>query len=275
MTLAVDRLSFRYGQRSPILDGVSLRIERGEALALLGPNGAGKTTLLRCILGLVKPSAGRVTLDGRDIHIMTRREAARLVAYVPQTSPTYFAFKVIEFVVMGRTPYLRTLGRPGPEDRAIALHELKRLGIGHLADRSMAQISGGERQIALIARALAQRAPILVLDEPTANLDYGNQLRVLEIISSAVRRGHSVLLATHAPDHGFILGGRTAMLKDARIVAAGPAVDVITSERLSALYGTPIKVVTHTEDGRNHRICIPDIGQIRAESEVSCARVSS
>lgn len=271
MTLAVDALSFAYPRRPPVVDRMSFRLVPGEVFCLLGGNGAGKTTLLRCILGLLRPNAGEVTLNGRPLRAMTRREIAQAMAYVPQATSSNLALKIIELVLMGRSAHLPRFRMPGPRDRAIAQQSLDQLGIGHLAERDVAEVSGGERQIALIARAIAQEAQIFILDEPTASLDYGNQIRVLQIIRHTVGQGRTVLFTSHAPDHCFVVGGRVAMLKDGRLLADGPAHEVITSQRLTALYGAPVDVVTHTSDGHNHRLCIPRIEDMSEGGKTSCA----
>ncbi len=255
--LSVERVTFRHGHGAPVLEDVSFSLVSGEVVSLVGPNGAGKTTLLRCTLGLLRPAVGRVCIDGRDLATLPHRAAARLVAYVPQATQNAEPIRVRDFVLMGRTAHLGLLDMPAAIDRAIALAALERLGIEHLADRLVTAISGGERQIVLLARALAQQADILVLDEPTASLDYGNQLKVLDAIRRTVTDGHAVLCATHAPDHALLLGGKAALLKDARLTAFGPVHEVLTSQRMSDLYGAPVAVVTHRADGHARRVLIP------------------
>ncbi|MFG1347718.1 ABC transporter ATP-binding protein [Xanthobacter autotrophicus DSM 431] len=255
--LRVEDLTFRRRRGAPVLDGVNFSLAGGEVVSLLGPNGAGKTTLLRAILGFLRPQAGRVRIDGEDVARLSRRAAARLVAYVPQATQNTEPLKVRDLVLMGRTAHLGLLAMPGAEDRAMAFSALERLGVAHLAERPVTAISGGERQIVLIARALAQEARILLLDEPTASLDYGNQLKVLGAIRSAVADGHGVLCATHAPDHALFLGGKAALLKEARLIAFGPVQDVLTSQRMSDLYGAPVAVVAHGTGSHARKVLIP------------------
>lgn len=257
MMLRVEDIAFRHGQGEMILDGVSLSLAAGEIISLLGPNGTGKSSLLRCILGLARPQRGLIAIAGQDIATLSRRQAARLVAYVPQSTQCTEPITVRDLVLMGRTAHLGVLQTPGAGDRAIVDAILEKLGIEHLAHRSVTRISGGERQIALLARALAQEARILVLDEPTASLDYGNQLKVLEAIRTAGAEGHSILCATHAPDHALFLGGRAALLKSSRLIAFGSTDTVLTTQALSDLYGVPVAVVSHAADGMNRKILIP------------------
>jgi len=244
MTLIVEGLEFAYPGGDRILNRVSFRAGPGQTVAILGPNGSGKTTLLRCLLGIHRSYRGTITLDGKDLRALSRSEVARRIAYVPQTTTLVFPFTVFDVVLMGRTPHLNPLGTPSRGDRELAWNALERVGLAHLAERPLHQVSGGERQLALIARALAQQSSYLLLDEPTANLDLGNQARVLEIVAGLARDGYGVVLTTHVPDHAFRVCTHVALLKDGYIQAFGPPEDVLTSDRLSALYSLPIYVAT-------------------------------
>jgi len=249
--LAAEKLDIGY-RRTRIGQGIDLDIREGEVLCLLGPNGGGKTTLMKTLLGLLPPLGGAVRLAGRDIASFSRAELARIVGYVPQAGTNFFPFNVIDIVLMGRVAHIGLFASPGKKDIATAEGALAALGIAHLRDRVFTEISGGERQLALIARALAQEPRLLVMDEPTASLDFGNQLRVLDQITALARRGMAVVLSTHDPDHVFLCGDRAALLRDGRLAALGPPSEVITEEALAALYGVAVDVVelpdhqTHT-----------------------------
>ena len=257
MTLAARALDF--GFRDHVVGrALDCALEAGEVVCLLGPNGSGKSTLMRTLLGLQARLAGDVTLDGRDLHNWEPSERARRLAYVPQAADSYFDFSLLEMVEMGRTAHRGVFASPGPGDREIALAALERLGIAGLADRPVHAVSGGERQLALIARALATQAAYLVMDEPTANLDYGNQARVLEEIARLKEAGIGVLFSTHHPEHAFRIAGRVLLLAAGRLAAQGPTLATLTSEALSALYGRPIEVATVTlANGVGRRVCVP------------------
>jgi iron complex transport system ATP-binding protein len=242
MTVAAHALAFGYPGRT-IGAGLDLALDEGEVLAVLGPNGSGKTTLFRTLLGLLDARGGSVSIGGRPLTDLGRAEIARAIAYVPQASSAYFDFSVLEMVTMGRTAHLGAFAQPGQRDRALASEALARLGISALAERSIAEVSGGERQLALIARALVTEAKAIVLDEPTANLDFGNQARVLAEIGRLRDDGIAVLLCTHDPDHALEIADRALLLREGKVLAQGPTATVLTGENLSALYGLPVKVM--------------------------------
>lgn len=241
MTLAIRDLAFGYGARV-VGSGVDVVLQRGEVLAVLGGNGCGKTTLFRTILGLLPPLEGAIAFDGRDLARMSPSARARLFAYVPQQQLATFAFTVTDAVLMGRASSIGWFAQPASTDRALAAEALQRVGIARLADRPMTEISGGERQLALIARALAQGADVLVLDEPTANLDYGNKLRVLNEIERLRGEGRTILLSTHDPDHALAHADRALLLANGRMLAMASVADALTDETLTTLYGVPVRV---------------------------------
>ncbi|PZP53467.1 MAG: ABC transporter [Agrobacterium fabrum] len=254
MILKLRALGFGHGRRT-IGREVTLAVAKGEVLALLGPNGVGKTTLFKTILGLLPVQAGEVLLDGKALSGWSRRERAKRIAYVPQTHAALFPFTVLDVVLMGRTAHLPAFAAPDGHDRDIALGALAGLGMGHLQDRPYTEVSGGERQMALIARALAQQPEILVMDEPTANLDYGNQLRLLSHIQQLAARGISIILSTHNPDHVFMVADRVALFHDGELIGLGPTAEMLTPEALKQLYG--IDVVVGSIDGSEARLCAP------------------
>ncbi len=215
----------------------TLSVQPGEVLCLLGPNGCGKTTLFRTLLGLLPAVAGEVRLLGQPLREHDRAARARRMGYVPQAAPLPFAWRVREVVAMGRAAHLGLLAAPGRADEAIADDCLRELGLQSLADRTVTTLSGGERQLVLIARALAQQAQLLVMDEPTARLDFGNQLRILDTVRRLAERGIGVLLSTHQPQHALQVADRIALMSAGSLQALGPAQDIATPTRLAALYG--------------------------------------
>lgn len=251
--LAAEGVSFAYG-RAPVLTDVSLAVRAGEIVALLGPNGSGKTTLLKLVLGLLRPQAGRVCLGGADISGLPAKQFARRVAYVPQMHRLTFAYRVLEVVLMGRMPHKPFFFTYDRRDREIANNALERLGIAHLAQRPYTAISGGERQLTLIARALAQDAEVFVMDEPANGLDYGNQIRLLEKLNSLAANGCTFIKTTHFPDHALWVSDRVLLLKHGRLIGDGPAAAVINPENLLRLYGCRIMVEDLATGGR---ICMP------------------
>jgi iron complex transport system ATP-binding protein len=239
--LEAEALAIGYRNRC-VGEGIDLILGAGETLCLLGPNGSGKTTLFRTLLGLLPPLAGVVRVAGRPLADWSRQALAQKIAYVPQLHAGLFAFTVEEVVLMGRTARLPRFSTPSARDREVATACLARLGIAHLAQRIYTEISGGERQLALVARALAQEATILILDEPTASLDFGNQLRVLAEIDALKRQGLAILMSTHQPEQALRVADRVALLKAGRIVAQGPR-SLVTAQRLAELYGADVEEV--------------------------------
>jgi iron complex transport system ATP-binding protein len=257
MRLEARNLDFGYRGRR-VGNDVSLSLESGEVLCLLGPNGSGKTTLFRTLLGLLPSQGGQVAVDGQDLGTRARDEIARLVSYVPQAHAAFFPFTVREVVLMGRTAHLGVFSSPSRKDREIAQDALERMRLAPLAESIYTRVSGGERQLTLIARALAQEASIVVMDEPTANLDFGNQVRVLEQIQSLARSGIGVLLSTHDPDQAFLCATRVAMLHEGRLARYGMPGEVITAGSLKQIYGVDVTVTrVATGDGRERPVCIP------------------
>jgi iron complex transport system ATP-binding protein len=268
MILQVDGLGFSYRRGAPLLRDVNLARGAGHVCCLLGPNGAGKTSLIRCLVGINRPSAGRVRIDGMDVAATPPRRLARHVAYVPQSTETVFAFTVLDVVTAGRTAYVRFGTTPSSADRLQAVEALDWVGIRHLASRPFNRVSGGERQLALIARALSQATPLLVLDEPTSALDYGNQVRVLQIVGDLARAGKAVLMSSHAPWQAFDCADSVLLLRAGAVVSYGPPTQMLDGEALSDLHGVPIDVVTASTSRRARRVCIPDLAAIDTRRNV-------
>jgi iron complex transport system ATP-binding protein len=259
--LEAHALAFGY-RKHPVGRNVSVALAAGEVMCLLGPNGGGKTTLFRTLLGLLPAQGGRVTLDGADLRALPRREVAKRIAYVPQAHIGYFPFTVRDVVLMGRTAHLAAFAGPSRRDRERAEEALEQLGLSRLADAIYTQISGGERQLTLIARALAQAAPLLVMDEPTASLDFGNQVRVLEQVTALARSGIGVLLSTHDPDQAFQCADRVALLRGGDLIAQGAPEAVLTREHLRDLYGVEVEVTeVSLAGGARRRVCLTAAGR--------------
>jgi iron complex transport system ATP-binding protein len=254
--LAVDSLAFGFPGRTVGRD-VSFTLAAGEVMCVLGPNGGGKTTLFRTLLGLLEKHSGSVKLDNEPLETLSRKEIARRVGYVPQGHAGYFAYTVREFVLMGRTAHLGAFASPAKKDFIVANRVLESLGIAQLAGKPVTEISAGERQLALVARALAQQPRLLVLDEPTASLDFGNQVRVLERISALAGSGISILFSSHDPDHAFLCARRALLLAEGRVLEIGAPREVIRPDTLERMYRVSVQVLplpggTHT--------CLPAIG---------------
>lgn len=256
MKLEAEHLAFSYGKRQ-VLHDISLTLDQGQVLCVLGPNGVGKSTLFRCVLGLQRGYRGSVRLDGREVSTMRPKELARCIAYIPQFSASVFQYSVLHTVLMGTTSQLNTMASPGEAQEKAAMAALERLGIAHLKDRSADTLSGGERQLVLIARALAQNSPLLLMDEPTASLDYGNAVRVMEMVDSLAKEGYGIILSTHDPDQVLCWGTQALILQEGRVAAFGPPEEAVTETLLSQVYGVPIHIDTLMVDGDCHRVCIP------------------
>lgn len=255
--LEVRNLSFSYG-RCEVLRNVSFSVGKGEFVCVLGPNGSGKTTLLKNILGLLSPTSGSVLLEGEDIRKMPRSKVAKLMGYIPQAHTPPFPFRVFDVVLMGRAPYLTALSSPSEEDERIAYESLEELNIIRLKDKPYTEISGGERQLVLIARALAQQPKILVMDEPAASLDFGNQSLFLEQMRSLCDKGMSILMVTHDPHHALFCADKVVMLKNGRIVKIGTPESAIGGETMKEMYRTDVKVARiRLPDKRTVSVCIP------------------
>lgn len=244
--LEVSGLTFSYepGKLPNIFDDITFSLRPGEILTILGPNGAGKSTLFNCISGDLTPQSGEIMLCGKKLESYSVREASQRLGYVPQIQNPAFDYSVREYLVMGRNPYIGELKSPTAEDYKIVEDVLEEFHLLHLGDSSVRKISGGERQQIQIARALVQQTDVIMMDEPANHLDYGNQLKVLNIISKLAReRDIAVLLTTHTPDHAILLGGQTAILSREYGMKVGQTDEIVTEENLCSIYQAKLYLV--------------------------------
>ncbi|HEX3012212.1 MAG TPA: ABC transporter ATP-binding protein [Syntrophomonadaceae bacterium] len=249
-------ISFGYDQENVFQD-ISFQVGKGEVFFLLGPNGCGKTTLLDCVLGLLKPRTGDILINGTGINDIRTEALARQIAYVPQSHEKTFPYKVIDIVLMGRASYIGLFSAPTEQDVAVAEESLKLVGISKLRDRRYTQISGGEGQLVMIARALAQKTPLIVMDEPTAHLDFKHELVIMERIVELVKvTGLTVLMATHFPNHAFYFENndittRVALMNEGRFLAVDAPSRVLSEDNLKLLYNINARVVSYDVNGNN------------------------
>jgi iron complex transport system ATP-binding protein len=246
--LSLEDVAIGYPEHK-LVDGIRFDLAGGSTTCLIGPNGVGKTTLFKTILGLLPPLHGRILIGGRDIATMSREKIARSIAHVPQSYQGDPTHTVLDIVIMGRTSRLGLFATPGRDDVMTAYRALDALGIADLADRSADRISGGQRQLMLIARALAQDTEIVVMDEPTASLDLGNRLALLDHIRALASQGLSLLVSTHEPEHAFDIAARVAVMGRQQRFEVGTVDEILTSGRLGDLYGLDLRLET-TPSGR-------------------------
>lgn len=258
--LAVDHVSFAYDGRPNTLVDVTFSVAPGELVTLLGPNGAGKSTLLNCVMSLLRPQGGTIELMGTPVTRLDQRTIAQNVAYVPQSANVTFAYDVRDYVAMGRAPFLRLYASPSRDDYARVDAALERLGIEGLADRSYLELSGGQRQLVNVARALVQEPRLILFDEPTSALDYGNQIKVLQMVSELSDEGYSIIMTTHNPDHPILLDSSVCLLgREGRLVK-GSVDDIMREDVLEGVYGSAM-VIRYVE-GAGRRVCMtPKFGR--------------
>lgn len=257
MGVIVEGVSFWY-QNVKALEDVSLRVDIGEVMSILGPNGAGKSTLIRCIGGILKLQRGSVLVNGRDMAKLKPRERAKLIGYVPQSAPGLFPFTVFETVLMGRRPHLRW--SPNGRDLEVVSETLDLLGLKRFALRHITELSGGERQRVLLSQALARESEVLLLDEPTANLDLRGQLEILEIVAELVRyRAIATIMAIHDVNLASRFSNRIALLNRGRVFAAGEPGSVLTSENVRAVYS--VEAILNSASGTPYIIPITPVSR--------------
>lgn len=240
----IRHVTFRYAAAGgPALDGVTASIATGSITAILGPNGSGKSTLMHVLLGLLQPQSGGVLVGGRAQSGYSRRELSQTMGLVPQDEHVTFELSVFEYALLGRAPYLGLLALPQAEDRVITQAALESVGIASLAHRPVTSLSGGEKQLATVARALTQAPDVLLLDEPTSHLDLANARRVLGVMRSLRGEGRTILWTTHDPNAATAIASDILLMRSGRVIAHGPVADVMTGPLLTATYDVPVQVI--------------------------------
>ncbi|MBS7525203.1 ABC transporter ATP-binding protein [Fusibacter paucivorans] len=240
--IAVDSLTFQYGKR-PVLKSVSFTVRSGEMVALLGPNGVGKSTLFRCLLGFTKHYEGTVRIGGKDIKRLSPQQLAQQVAYIPQSHISTFSYTVLEMVVMGLASSIPKYSVPDKGAYQRALEALTMMALEDYANRQFNQLSGGEQQMILIARALAQHSKVILMDEPTSNLDYGNQLRVLKRVNALKQEGYTIVISSHNPQHALMFSDRVIALHNGRVLAMGEPKTIVDASLIETLYKEPVEMI--------------------------------
>jgi iron complex transport system ATP-binding protein len=243
MSLELHRAAFAYPHGRWIFQGLELELRPGEVLCLLGPNGGGKTTLLKTLCGLLPLSGGQVRYAGTPLAKLGRRALARRVGFIPQAQEQVHPFRVRELVLMGRTPHMDPFSVPSPQDERLADEALESMGLSDLAGARFLELSGGERALVLLARALCQAPQCLLLDEPLAHLDLANQMRVLELMHQRAAAGWALAFTTHDPAHAFSQAHRVALLKRGEALLVGTPEQVLTAGTLSEVYGARVEVL--------------------------------
>lgn len=256
MTLKVTGLRYAY-KKQEVLKGVDFSAELGQCICLLGENGAGKTTLFRCLLGFLRGYGGEILIDQVDSSSLSIPEMAKKIAYIPQSYDPTFNYSVFETVLMGTNTQIRSFHTPGDSQRETVWEMLELMNITHLAERGCAEISGGERQLVLIARALAQKSRILVMDEPTANLDYGNQFRVMRQVKQLAERGYLVVLSTHNPEHALVYAHKVLVIREGISALYGEPIKVLTPEVIKQIYGVCVELQTLQAAGCSVPVFVP------------------
>jgi iron complex transport system ATP-binding protein len=257
MLLTLKNGTFNYGERT-IFSGLEFTVSRGDVICILGANGCGKTTLLRCLNGALKLKTGQVLLEGRDVTAMSAIDIARKMGFVFQEHSAPFPFTVLEVVRMGRAPYMGMFSHPGLRDNLLAEQALDMVGMLHLKDKPYTQISGGERQLVLIARTLTQEPQIVLLDEPTSHLDFKNQTLVLKMVNMMAENGMTVVMTTHLPNHAMQYSNKVILMNDGRFLASGDPEQTLTEEHLRKTYGIHVQIFTanNPKNGSETKYCL-------------------
>jgi iron complex transport system ATP-binding protein len=255
LKLEVNNIAFSYTKGTPVSKDISFTINEGDVFCILGQNGAGKSTLLSCIGNLFSIEKGTILLDGKDISTMPRMDIAKKIGYIPQFHSPIFPYSVFDFVLMGRTPHIGTFSAPKKEDIAIVKNSIEAVGLTHLLEKPYSEISGGERQLVMFAKVLAQEPKIILLDEPTSHLDFCNQFKVLSLIEKLANQGYSVIMTSHFPDHAFLMSNKVGIMKDQSFIDIGEANKVITEENMKLAYDLDVTIVYIEKAQR--KVCVP------------------
>ena len=256
MMLEITNGTIGYGKKV-ILSDINLSIKKGEVVSVLGKNGAGKTTLFKSLLGLLPVLSGSVSLNGKDIKEWGNREYARSVAYIPQAKTLPFPYKVSDVILFGRAAHLSFFGHPGKKDREIVERTLDRLKINDLRDKIYTNLSGGEQQMVIIARALAQEPDFLIMDEPTSNLDFGNQIKILHQVLQLRKEGIGILMATHSPDHVFLCESKVVAIHRDKVIQAEYKNESLDDSFFSDIYDAKVKIKDLDGKGYHRKVCFP------------------
>ena len=257
--LSIQDASFGYNSSETVWEHINIDVMDGDCLCLLGPNGCGKTTLFNCINNNYALKTGKILLNGKDVRDFSITELARTMGIVFQEHSAPFPYTSLEVVRMGRTPHLKTLATPDKEDTERAYSVMEELGIEHLAGKRYTQISGGERQLVLIARTLCQEPEMILFDEPTSHLDFKNQAMVLHTVKKLSAKGMTIVMTSHFPNHVWKIGTHVAMMNYNGMVAQGPVDEVMTEENLSKTYGVDVKIYDAVSNGVKTRFCDPNL----------------
>jgi len=259
MKLEIKNGIFGYPNKH-ILADINFELNTGEIVCVLGKNGAGKTTLFKSMLGVLKPLSGSILLNGKPIEHWNRPQFSRLVGYIPQARSLPFPFTVMDVVLFGRTAHMSAFGSPGKKDRILAEECLELLNITHLKNRTFTHLSGGEQQLVIIARALAQQPSFLIMDEPTSSLDFGNQIKIIRQVNALKNNSLGIIMATHSPDHAFMCDANVAIIHEGKLWKTGHSNDVVTEEILKEIYGVDVKVRSlGNKPECNRLVCVPTV----------------
>lgn len=257
MRLQTSHLCYSYTPQKTVLHDVALKLDKGEKLFVLGPNGSGKTTLLSCLAGILQPDQGEIKLNDRGLGGYKAAERAQIIGVIPQGHSPAFPYTVMEMVMMGRAPYLRWLDLPSKDDQAIVETVLEELGLFNLRDQPYTEISGGEQQLTLIARGLAQKCQILLMDEPTAHLDLSNQHKIMEIIDQLSQSGISFIVSSHQPNEALHYADNVMVLHQGWVIENGPPKDIVTEAMISTVFGINMEVLYSKEGQQHPRAVVP------------------